>query len=85
MREEKIGFIGLGAMGSPMSQNLVKKGYNLTVCDLIAKRVEPLEKLGAQIADTPKGHQGRGDRDRYEYHRSGYDPGNLQKIVEQGS
>ena len=54
MGREKIGFIGLGAMGSPMSQNLIKKGYDLTVCDLIAKRVEPLKKMGAQIADTPK-------------------------------
>ena len=54
MRKEKIGFIGLGAMGSPMSQNLVKKGYVLTVCDLIAERVEPLKKLGAQTADSPK-------------------------------
>jgi 3-hydroxyisobutyrate dehydrogenase-like beta-hydroxyacid dehydrogenase len=32
MGKEKIGFIGLGAMGSPMSQNLIKKGYDLTVC-----------------------------------------------------
>jgi 3-hydroxyisobutyrate dehydrogenase len=54
MHEKKIGFIGLGAMGSPMSQNLIKKGYDLTVCDLIAKRVEPLKKMGAQTADTPK-------------------------------
>jgi 3-hydroxyisobutyrate dehydrogenase-like beta-hydroxyacid dehydrogenase len=37
-----------------MSQNLIKKGYDLTVCDLIAKRVEPLKKMGAKIADTPK-------------------------------
>lgn len=54
MHEKKVGFIGLGAMGSPMSQNLVRKGYDLTVCDLIAKRVEPLKKMGAQVADTPR-------------------------------
>ena len=54
MRGDKIGFIGLGAMGSPMSQNLIKKGYDLTVCDLIAKRAVPLEKMGAQTAGTPK-------------------------------
>ncbi len=54
MPKEKIGFIGLGAMGSPMSQNLIKKGYALTVCDLIAERVETLKKMGAQTADTPK-------------------------------
>ena len=27
--ERKIGFIGLGAMGNPMSKNLLKKGYKL--------------------------------------------------------
>lgn len=52
--KEKIGFIGLGAMGSPMSQNLLKKGYPLTICDLVEERVETLVKLGAQAAKTPK-------------------------------
>ena len=61
MAKEKIGFIGLGAMGSPMSQNLIKKGYDLTVCDLIAKRMEPLKKLGAQTAETPKAVAERSD------------------------
>jgi len=54
MGGKKIGFIGLGAMGSPMSQNLLKKGYDVTVCDLIPERIELLKKLGAQSADTPK-------------------------------
>jgi len=52
--KEKIGFIGLGAMGSPMSQNLIKKGYQLAVCDLVAERVETLEILGAQAVETPR-------------------------------
>jgi len=51
---EKIGFIGLGAMGSPMSQNLIKKGYELTVCDLVEERVNTLVKMGAQAVGTPK-------------------------------
>ena len=54
MMNEKIGFIGLGAMGSPMSQNLIKKGYELIVCDLVEERVEPLVKMGALSAATPK-------------------------------
>jgi 3-hydroxyisobutyrate dehydrogenase len=54
MMNEKIGFIGLGAMGSPMSQNLIKKGYELIVCDLVEERVEPLVKMGALNAGTPK-------------------------------
>ena len=52
--KEKIGFIGLGAMGSPMSQNLLKKNYRLTVCDLIDERVHELVKHGAQAAETPR-------------------------------
>lgn len=54
MGGKKIGFIGLGAMGSPMSQNLIKKGFDVTVCDLIPQRVEVLKELGARAADTPK-------------------------------
>ena len=51
---EKIGFIGLGAMGSPMSQNLLKSGYSLTVCDLVMERVNTLVEMGAQAATTPR-------------------------------
>ena len=29
----KIGFIGLGIMGKPMSKNLIKAGYSLVVPD----------------------------------------------------
>jgi 3-hydroxyacyl-CoA dehydrogenase len=35
---KKIGFIGLGIMGRPMAKNLLKKGYDLVVCDI---RPEP--------------------------------------------
>lgn len=51
--KEKIGFIGLGAMGSPMSRNLLKSGYSLFVCDLIEERVNTLVKMGAQAISTP--------------------------------
>jgi len=49
---EKIGFIGLGAMGKPMASNLVKKGYSLVVFDLINVRMEPLKILGAETATS---------------------------------
>ena len=29
----KVGFIGLGIMGKPMSKNLIKAGYSLVVAD----------------------------------------------------
>ncbi|MFH1651308.1 MAG: NAD(P)-dependent oxidoreductase [Chloroflexota bacterium] len=52
--KEKIGFIGLGAMGGPMARNLVKKGYPLTVCDLVKERVARLVKEGAKEAASAR-------------------------------
>jgi len=51
---KKIGFIGLGIMGKPMSKNLLKAGYDLTVCDLNAAAVGELVALGAKAAATPR-------------------------------
>jgi 2-hydroxy-3-oxopropionate reductase len=51
---EKIGFIGLGAMGKPMATNLVKKGFTLIVFDLFPERMEPLRALGAEGANSCK-------------------------------
>ena len=34
----KVGFIGLGIMGKPMSKNLIRAGYELVVCDFNKKR-----------------------------------------------
>lgn len=52
--ERKIGFIGLGTMGSAMSKNLIKKGYKLTVFDIVKERVESLVALGAEAAKSAK-------------------------------
>jgi 2-hydroxy-3-oxopropionate reductase len=49
---EKVGFIGLGAMGGPMAKNLVKKGLSLTIFDIVAERMEPLKTMGAQVASS---------------------------------
>ena len=51
---KKIGFIGLGIMGKPMSKNLLKAGYDLTVCDINAATVAEVVALGAKSAATPK-------------------------------
>ncbi|MCR9003037.1 2-hydroxy-3-oxopropionate reductase [Rahnella perminowiae] len=50
----KIGFIGLGIMGKPMSKNLLKAGYELVVMDRNLDNVSEIVKLGATAADTPK-------------------------------
>jgi len=50
----KIGFIGLGIMGKPMSKNLIKAGYKLVVNDLNHSAVDELVLLGAEKGTTPK-------------------------------
>ena len=50
----KIGFIGLGIMGKPMSKNLLKAGYQLTVCDVNDSAVDEVVALGATSAATPR-------------------------------
>lgn len=50
----KIGFIGLGIMGKPMSKNLIKAGYSLVVADRNAQAVAEIIHAGAEAAATPK-------------------------------
>ena len=50
----KIGFIGLGIMGKPMSKNLIKAGYDLVVCDLNTAAVEEVVAAGAASAPSAK-------------------------------
>jgi 3-hydroxyisobutyrate dehydrogenase len=38
MNTLKIGWIGLGNMGNPMVQNLLKAGYSVTVFNLKTKK-----------------------------------------------
>lgn len=50
----KIGFIGLGIMGKPMSKNLLKAGYSLMVLDRNSAALDELLSAGATAAATPK-------------------------------
>ncbi|WP_076371826.1 2-hydroxy-3-oxopropionate reductase [Peribacillus simplex] len=45
---KKIGFIGLGIMGKPMSLNLLEAGYELIVHDINTQTVEALVEAGAK-------------------------------------
>ena len=49
----KVGFIGLGSMGSAMARNLIKAGHSLTVYNRTRSRAEELRPLGAKVAATP--------------------------------
>ncbi|MGA3228743.1 MAG: NAD(P)-dependent oxidoreductase [Candidatus Binatus sp.] len=48
---QKIGFVGLGAMGLPMATNLLAAGYHLMVYNRTASKAEPLIAKGAHRAD----------------------------------
>ncbi|MBY3075409.1 NAD(P)-dependent oxidoreductase [Rhizobium laguerreae] len=53
--KEKIGFIGIGAMGSGMAANLLSKGWPLTaMAHRRREAVDRLRELGATEASTPK-------------------------------
>ena len=49
----KIGFVGLGSMGSGIARNLIKAGHALTVYNRTKSRAEDLRPLGAKVAETP--------------------------------
>jgi 3-hydroxyisobutyrate dehydrogenase-like beta-hydroxyacid dehydrogenase len=49
----RLGFLGVGVMGSPMARNLMKAGYSVTVCDLNPDRVAALAAVGAHSAASP--------------------------------
>lgn len=48
----KIGFIGLGHMGSPMALNLLKHNYQVTVFDLSTEALALLVKSGARAVNS---------------------------------
>lgn len=50
----RIGFIGLGLMGQPMSLNLLKAGFSLTVWNRTRAKADDLVRAGARVAATPR-------------------------------
>ena len=50
---KKTGFIGLGAMGHPMAQNILKAGIPLVIHDIDAGKTKILSESGAIVASSP--------------------------------
>lgn len=48
----RIGFIGLGNMGGPMAQNLLKAGHQVKAFDLSSKALAKAKDAGAAIASS---------------------------------
>lgn len=50
----KVGFIGLGVMGAPMAENIIKGGHELTVYDRSPDAIARLVRAGAKAAANPR-------------------------------
>ncbi|KAL0554241.1 hypothetical protein IC582_008158 [Cucumis melo] len=52
--ELRVGFLGLGIMGTPMAQNLIKSGCDVTVWNRTKSKCDPLINLGAKYQSSPQ-------------------------------
>jgi 3-hydroxyisobutyrate dehydrogenase len=48
---QKIGWIGMGRMGFPMAERLIKAGHDVSIWNRTRAKAEPLAKIGAKIVD----------------------------------
>ena len=54
MGDLRLGYIGLGLMGKPMAQNLLKAGFPLVVHNRSRQKVAGLVRQGACAAESPR-------------------------------
>ena len=50
---QRIGWIGMGRMGAPMVERLLKAGYDVSIWNRTRAKAEPLAALGGKIVDQP--------------------------------
>jgi 3-hydroxyisobutyrate dehydrogenase len=48
-----IGWIGMGRMGYPMAERLLKAGYDVSIWNRTRAKAEPLAKVGGKVVDKP--------------------------------
>lgn len=53
MSIKRVGFLGLGIMGSPMAKNLKKKGFDVVVWNRSPDKAEALKADGIEVASSP--------------------------------
>jgi 3-hydroxyisobutyrate dehydrogenase-like beta-hydroxyacid dehydrogenase len=53
MEKLRIGYVGIGLMGLPMTRRLLERGYAVTVCDIVAARTDAARAAGATVVATP--------------------------------
>ena len=49
----RLGWIGMGRMGTPMAELLLKKGYDVSLWNRTKSKAEPLAQKGAKLVDKP--------------------------------
>jgi 3-hydroxyisobutyrate dehydrogenase len=49
---QKVGWIGMGRMGYPMAERLLKAGYPVSIWNRTRSKAEPLAKVGGKVVDT---------------------------------
>ena len=54
MTDKKLGFVGLGRMGGPMSERLINAGYELTVYDPSEAALNAVVAHGGRKAGSPR-------------------------------
>ncbi len=54
IKKTAVGFLGLGAMGAAMATRLIRAGVSLTVYNRSPKRAAAFQRLGADVATTPR-------------------------------
>lgn len=51
--KQKIAFLGLGNLGTPIAESLVNSGFDVTVWNRTLSKTQPLVDLGATAVDSP--------------------------------
>src|SRR6478736_80351 len=50
--QPRNGWIGMGRMGYPMAERLLKAGYDLSIWNRTRAKAEPLAKIGGKVVDN---------------------------------
>ena len=50
--KQRIGWIGMGRMGYPMAERLLKAGYDVSIWNRTRAKAEPLAKIGGKVVDN---------------------------------
>jgi len=51
--KQTIGWIGMGRMGFPMAERLLKAGYDVSIWNRTRAKAEPLASIGGRVVDKP--------------------------------